>query len=607
VLRSEPRRGQRLFPSIIASFNLGKTRMAKAATPTLAGGFLAAAIRRSVIALIAVAALCVDPMNIRAAPQKPPAGEMRALIIGIDAYRHVPQLRGAVADARDLAGAMRKLGVRDLKVMLDGEVDRTAAIRAVQSLLARAQPNDTIFLALAGHGAQEPERIKGSEPDGMDAVFLLPGFDPRDPKLNSEKLLHTEFNHFIKAFEDKGARVLFVADACSGGGLAREVDPRAAAMTYRSVVYAPIADTLEPVATRADALLSPIDFKRSLFLAAVDKQSKVPEIKIGDAGYRGALSYALARALEGAADANRDGRLTTAEVFAYVKDFSYQLSDQRQKVVVAHPDGLDPATDVIVSVDRGVSVQSARPEPENETPDGLVILPVDHPNKAITPGVFPSFPSSPQLGEIKEPLRIAVRGAKPDRLSDIAAQAPFQVVPEDAHPDLVWDPATQEAIAGGDVIAHNVGRADLPGVVDRTAAVRWVKLRAGKGPQPIQVFPNDRLHHKGERIEIAVGGVTGRSLILFNIAGDGTVQFLYPIGSDPALVDEAEYRLKLQVREPLGADQLVAISSSRELPELQQALRQLDRTRNPARIWNIVNKHAEGDAAMGSVGVYTAP
>ena len=42
-----------------------------------------------------------------------------------------------------------------------------------------------------------------------------------------QRIIGTEFNHFIKQFEERGARVLFVADTCHGGGLTRDVDPRA--------------------------------------------------------------------------------------------------------------------------------------------------------------------------------------------------------------------------------------------------------------------------------------------------------------------------------------------------------------------------------------------
>ena len=39
---------------------------------------------------------------------------VRAILIGIDDYRHVRPLKGAVADAQDLEGVLRKMGVADI-------------------------------------------------------------------------------------------------------------------------------------------------------------------------------------------------------------------------------------------------------------------------------------------------------------------------------------------------------------------------------------------------------------------------------------------------------------------------------------------------------------
>jgi hypothetical protein len=135
-------------------------------------------------------------------------GQMRALIMGIDEYRFVSSLKGAAADARDITAALHSLGIAGLKLLLNDEGDRATTLRELESLLTRTNPEDTIFIALAGNGALEPERVKGSEPDGMDTVFLLAGFDPRDRRRASEKILRSEFNHFIKGFENKGARVV---------------------------------------------------------------------------------------------------------------------------------------------------------------------------------------------------------------------------------------------------------------------------------------------------------------------------------------------------------------------------------------------------------------
>jgi hypothetical protein len=61
---------------------------------------------------------------------------------------------------------------------------------------------------------------------------------------------------------------------------------------------------------REQRFTTELDFDRTEFLAAVDRKTKSPEVSIpGVAGLRGALSYAVARAIEGDADFNADGRM----------------------------------------------------------------------------------------------------------------------------------------------------------------------------------------------------------------------------------------------------------------------------------------------------------
>ena len=103
---------------------------------------------------------------------------MRALIIGIDAYQFEPPLKGAVADARDIESTLRRGGVADVTALLDAASDRATVMRSLDALLARSRPGDLVVLSIAGHGVQEPEHFKGSQPDGMDDVFILAGFNP---------------------------------------------------------------------------------------------------------------------------------------------------------------------------------------------------------------------------------------------------------------------------------------------------------------------------------------------------------------------------------------------------------------------------------------------
>jgi hypothetical protein len=549
----------------------------------------------------AIAASAPTGLQIR----NPEGGEVRALIIGIDAYQHVRQLKGAVADARDIDSTLREMGVRDVTSLIDARAERSTILREISSLVQRTRPNDLVFLSIAGHGTQEPERIKGSEPDGMENVFLLPGFEPT-PQGSQQRILGSEFNHFIRQFELRGAKVVFVADTCHGGGMARDIDPRSEAMSFRQIPpYTLTVDSLHPVADDNDPR-SELDLDHTAFLAAVDRSTKAPEVRIpGIEGLRGALSYAVSRAFEGSADANHDGKVTLKELFANVRQVVYELSDQRQNVVTMTSPSQSPETSVLFDLTRGIALVS----PSGGSP--AVSSPSPPPSGAVTAvgpaqSAAPAAPAPPPI--LEKPIRLAALDGKLSyfpgvKSKDVAVET---VRPTD-NPDLIWDPTSHDVIAWGDVIAYNVSPADLVTVVERTAAIRDFKRFSTRSPQVMRVFPDDRQYRSGQTVEIDLSDVKARGLIVFNVSGDGTIQMLYPNRSDQSPVPSARMRIPLRVREPFGAEQVVAITSQERLVDLEQILAQADQRRASSQVIRALQRYISPDTRIGSVGFFTAP
>jgi hypothetical protein len=185
--------------------------------------------------------------------------------------------------------------------------------------------------------------------------------------------------------------------------------------------------------------------------------------------------------------------------------------------------------------------------------------------------------------------------------------AHFEAVAISDNPDLTWDPMTLDVLAGGDVIAHQINRQDLPSVIDRFAAVSGFKRLAAKAPQTVRVLPDDRIHSRSSRIEVQISGVQQRSLLLFNIAGDGTVQALYPIGSDPPVLITPDYKFSVVVAEPFGADQVVAITSSQRLSDIEQVLKKMNQQRAAVEVYKLIEGYAPPDARIGAASLYTSP
>jgi hypothetical protein len=516
--------------------------------------------------------------------RSPDDGAVRALVIGIDAYQHVRQLKGAVADAQDIDGALRRSGVGDVTTLIDARADRASVLSAIQGLVARAGRGDLVILSLAGHGSQEPDKVHGTHPDGYEDVFLLAGFENAGTGTR-ERILAAEFNHFIKQFEARGAHVLFIADTCYGGGMTRDVDPRAEEMSFRQVPRYRLADDwLEPVATTEDELTagSAVDFDRTVFLAAVDRRTKAPEVQIPNVpGWRGALSFAVARAIDGAAGGTRgDVAPTLRDFFGNIRQVVYQLSSQRQNIVTDASPAMNPTTDVIFrSVATGQQVAGA-----------------------------PS-PMAPASTGADRPIRIAAWDGKKEHFAGLGKrEAAFEAVDVRDNPDLIWDFAKSEVIDGaGDAVAFRLDPRDLPIVVDRTAAIRQLERIEQTKAQEIQI-DNDRRHNEGEIIHIQLTDVGQRALILFNIAGNGAVQMLYPAKpTDDRIIRSASFELQLRVQEPFGGDNLVAVTSQQPMPQLEQALNGIMNERRPIEVIKQINRFKPADARIGFAGLYTAP
>jgi len=537
----------------------------------------------AILATTPLAASTLDSLRL----QNPDGGAVRSLIIGIDVYQHVRQLKGAVADALDIEKSLRTMGIGDVTTLINAGASRENIMQAIKDLVQRTGPNDLIVLSIAGHGAQEPETVKGSEPDGIENVFLLPGFE-LTARGSKQRILGSEFNHFIRQFESRGAKVLFVADTCHGGGLAREIDPRAEEMSFRQVpTYTLLVDALKPVTDDQESLTD-LDLDKTTFLAAVDRNTKAPEIRIpGIDGFRGALSYAVARAFEGSADDNHDGKVTLKELFANVRQVVYQLSDQRQNIVTKTSPGRPIDRDVVYQLTRGItSPGEILPKPGLQAPSDVQ--------------------DSPAVPRAQAPIRLAALDGRTGYFANLKPRdVMIEIVRPVDNPDLIWDPNSHDVIAWGDVVAYNVDSSDLASVIDRTAAVRELKKISAKAPQLLRLTAGDEQHHNDDMVQVELSDVAQRSIVLVNVSGDGTIQLLYPLGTDQNTA--STFQISLRVREPFGADQVIAVTSTDRLSELEQVVSELNRRRAPGALIKSMMRYMPADVRVGSIGIFTAP
>lgn len=491
-------------------------------------------------------------------------GIVRALIIGVNEYSNQPPLKGAVADARDIEGTLKFAGVRDLSILIGKDASRSRVEAAFKNLISKSMAGDLAIIVFAGHGSQQAERVKGSEADGMDEVFLLPDF-AKSGRNTKERIIDDEVNHWLALLDRKQVDVIFIADTCHGGGLTRGVDHRGSAPSYRTAgVISTDDDDLKPISTNADAYLKVDDFKNVTFLGAVDKYSKAPEIPIpGNATFRGALSYSFARAI----DSGVDGNVTRERLFSFARQVVYQYSNTRQAISTEPSSTSDNLARVVFRL----RVRGER-----------------------------------QFDEAVPTVRLRiVNGSETLAPPSISGQTPFRVVKEKDEADLTWDVAGKDVVSSGDIIAQCGDPACIASVIDRTNAVYSIAKLSETRSQTFRLLPDDARHRIGDVVSFHLEGVQGKYLILFNIAGDGTVQFLYPrTQGDAAMLEKRDFDLSLKVSEPLGGDQMVAIVSDARLFRVEESLRNLHNQRL-ARMVPYYLRALEPSAKVGMVGSFT--
>lgn len=537
-------------------------------------------------------------------PSLPADAETRAVVVGIDKYLMSP-LQGAVADAEDIAGALRKRGVRDLTLLRDDAASRAAVIAAIDGVVARTVKDDLVIISFAGHGVRE---VWGnSHPSGVKSgdsheTFVLGKFEAPDSngKIDTskggsagERIWGTEMNGRLVALEAKGARTIFVADTCFSGGLTRKpvFGSGYAALPTRMMRPFWFAEGQDPLAKSAAALAKPVDTDKALsnltFLAAVDETQASPEIRIpkGTGQARGALSYAFARVIDGTAPSAVPGVFTRNDFMNYIGATIPQLTDNQQD-----PD-LRPRGDfdrVVIDGKRDFgadAVASARPTSAGHS-------------EAVQTSTVRIFAagSTPIAASKTGSVEVVVASSREDS-------------------DLSWDSNTRRIYAkGGDLIATNVGAADLIGVAAREVSLRRLTAIAGNRPRTIRLADGDRRHVLDDKIDIDVSSPSKAAprakeehYVLFNIAGTGKVQFLYPYldkGDKPVIEGERPFD-KIVVRPPFGADTLVLIVAEHPLDELIGKIRALNGSTEPMAAIAEIEQALTPDTRIGIQQLFT--
>jgi hypothetical protein len=233
-----------------------------------------------------------------------------AVIVGLEHYAHVPE----IPRASDNAAAWfqyfvrtREVPVENVTLLLDEDGTREEILFASERAAERVGRRGTLWFVFIGHGA--PAK------DGSDG--LLVGFDAQQKarSLEARSLMRSELLRVLE--RSKASHIEVLLDACFSGRVGSG-DPLLAGLQ-------PLVVTSEG-ATR--------DPRTALFTAARGNEYAGPLPGTG----RPAFSYLALGGLRGWADGDEDGRVTNAELHAYVsRTMQALLHDRHQHPTLEGP------------------------------------------------------------------------------------------------------------------------------------------------------------------------------------------------------------------------------------------------------------------------------
>lgn len=160
--------------------------------------------------------------------QPPAAGSRKlALLIGINDYRFVSKLNGALNDVDDMFKVLTSTAygfdIANIHFLKDGEATRARILSEIDHhLVDKAQPGDIVVLHYSGHGSlmKNPD-----DPTGWDNTIVP--VDSRDPDKKvfdiRDKELNARLRRLTAKVGDNGG-VTFILDSCHSGTGVRAVD-----------------------------------------------------------------------------------------------------------------------------------------------------------------------------------------------------------------------------------------------------------------------------------------------------------------------------------------------------------------------------------------------
>jgi hypothetical protein len=236
-----------------------------------------------------------------------------ALIVGINEYQNVRNLKYAVNDARafyNLLVKQNRVPEENVIILTNQQANLRNLRRAMGTQLKkRAGKEDMVIIFFAGHGATEKD-VTSPDGDGLEK-YLLP-VDAELDDIYTSAIPMREISHIFRRI--KSERIIFIADSCYSG-----------ASGGRTINVSGIRSSL------SDAFLDRISGGKGTVIITASGANEVS--MESDEFKHGIFTYFLLEGLKGKADIDDDGLITVDELYRYVSDNVANASGQEQHPV----------------------------------------------------------------------------------------------------------------------------------------------------------------------------------------------------------------------------------------------------------------------------------
>jgi len=145
----------------------------------------------------------------------------KALLVGINDYEKVNDLRGCVNDVLDMHFSLRSLfgfKTKEIRVLTDSSATKDNIMYRLEWLVKGAKPGDFLFFHYSGHGSQIRDRDGDELVDHLDELIC-----PHDMDWRKKTYITDDELNSVLSKVPAGALLEVVLDSCHSGTGLRDV------------------------------------------------------------------------------------------------------------------------------------------------------------------------------------------------------------------------------------------------------------------------------------------------------------------------------------------------------------------------------------------------